>query len=491
MEFESGGLSREEIRKKRRQKERKRALLVLGGITAVVCLVLCIGIAALVHTISSNHAQKQEAAKQAVLEQQAAEKETAAALAEAKKEEELAAQKAEEAETAEAEPADAPEETDVAPDEATDAGSSDETASDQTDAANQEDAEAVLEEMVASQIAGMSIEQKAAALFFVTPEQLLGIETPVTEVGSSISEKLNQYPVGGIVLKEGNIASAEGLSEMVSNLQVFTQNSLFIGISDEGGEDSPFITSGISENVIASQKETAESLGNTGAYSAGISLGSELKQFGFNVDFAPLADVSLKAGSIAEQKGFGKDAATNAELARNVVKGLTDQSIFAGVKYFPGYGDATQEGNGGQIISQRTRDDLKEEYAPYQEAIDAGAKFLMISHVSLPKIRGDKRPASLSPEIITDIVRDEWGYDGIVITDYMDKSCIYQKYTYAEAAVGAIEAGADMILSTKNFAKSYNGILDAVKKGQLTEERIDQSLTRIYKVKFASKVAGY
>ena len=115
----------------------------------------------------------------------------------------------------------------------------------------------------------------------------------------------------------------------------------------------------------------------------------------------------------------------------------------------------------------------------------------MISHVSLPKIRGDKRPASLSPEIITDIVRGEWGYDGIVITDYMDKSCIYQKYTYAEAAVGAIEAGADMILSTKNFAKSYNGILDAVKKGQLTEERIDQSLTRIYKVKFASKVAGY
>ena len=248
-----------------------------------------------------------------------------------------------EAEPAEAEPADAPEETDVAQDDVTDTDSSDETASDQTDAANQEDAEAVLEEMVASQIAGMSIEQKAAALFFVTPEQLLGIETPVTEVGSSISEKLNQYPVGGIVLKEGNITSAEGLSEMVSNLQVFTQNSLFIGISDEGGEDSPFITSGISENVIASQKEIAESLGNTGAYSAGISLGSELKQFGFNVDFAPLADVSLNDGSIAEQKGFGKDAATNAELARNVVKGLTDQSIFAGVKYFPGYGDAMAE----------------------------------------------------------------------------------------------------------------------------------------------------
>ena len=312
MEFESGGLSREEIRKKRRQKERKRALLVLGGITAVVCLVLCIGIAALVHTISSNHAQKQEAAKQAMLEQQAAEKETAAALAEAKKEEELVAQKAEEAETAEAESAAAPEEADVAQDDVTDTDSSDETASDQTDAVNQEDAEAVLEDMVASQIAGMSIEQKVAALFFVTPEQLLGIETPVTEVGSSVSEKLNQYPVGGIVLKEGNITSAEGLSEMVSNLQVFTQNSLFIGISDEGGEDSPFITSGISENVIASQKEIAESLGNTGAYSAGISLGSELKQFGFNVDFAPLADVSLKDGSIAEQKGFGKDAATNA-----------------------------------------------------------------------------------------------------------------------------------------------------------------------------------
>ena len=97
-----------------------------------------------------------------------------------------------------------------------------------------------------------------------------------------------------------------------------------------------------------------------------------------------------------------------------------------------------------------------------------------------------RRPASLSKEVITDIVRTEWKYDGIVITDFMDRSCMYQQYTYAEAAAGAIEAGADMILSPKNFLKSYNGVLDAVNRGQLTEARIDESLRRIYRVKLSS-----
>ena len=295
--------------------------------------------------------------------------------------------------------------------------------------------------------------------------------------------------MGGIVLDESNMGSEEDFTKFISNLSVYIAEDTFVGIEDQGGEQSPFIKKEFTENVIASHREIGESLGASGAYSAGISLGSELRQYGIDVNFAPNVDVSLKEGSVAEQEGFGTDAQTTAELGKNLVRGLSDQNILTAVGHFPGYGDVTQDGDGGQVVSERTKDDLTKEYAPYKEAIDAGADFVMVSHVSLPKIRGDKRPASLSKEVITDIIRTEWEYDGIVITDFMNKSCIFIKYTYAEAAVGAIEAGADMILAPKNFIKSYNGILEAVNKGTLTEERIDESLKRIYRVKLADQVA--
>ena len=240
----------------------------------------------------------------------------------------------------------------------------------------------------------------------------------------------------------------------------------------------------ITENVLSSQREIGEGQGEAGAYSSGISIGSEVKQYGFNMVLSPLGDVSTLGASIVAERSFGTDIETTQKLTKCVVQGLSDQGVVSCVKYFPSYGDVAPSRGSGQLVSQRTKEDLQEEAVIYKDALEAGAEFLMISHVSLPKIRGDKRPASLSKEIITDIVRDEWGYNGVVMTDFMDQPCIYQKYTYAEAAVGAIEAGADMLLATKNFDKSYHAILDAVQDGTLTEERIDESVRRILRVKY-------
>jgi len=352
-----------------------------------------------------------------------------------------------------------------------------------------EETAAAFEEFITQKIMSMTLEQKVAGLFFVTPEQLVGNESNITSVGSEFGNLIMEYPVGGIVLDESNMSPDDDLWSLVSNIQMYTSEDIFVGVEHEGGENSPFIKGNITQDVISSYHEIGESLGVSGAYSAGISTGGLLKDYDMNVNFAPNVDVSLKSGSAAEKEGFGVDAEMTAELGRNYVKGLTDQGIFAVVKHFPSYGDVMQDGSSGQVISKRTKEDLAKEYVPYTDAIDAGAKFVMVSHVSLPQVRGDNRPASLSKEVITDIIRTEWEYDGIVITDFMNKSCMYQKYTYAEAAVGAIEAGADMILAPKNFMKSYNGILDAVKEGTLTEERIDESLRRIYRVKLASQVS--
>lgn len=480
MEFESNAMNKAQLRKKRRKKERMQAIAILAGMVLVIVLVLGIGIAAVVHVLSARSGTDTD-------QEQTVDNKPAVSDVQ---QEDVPVAPEETLQSGDGEPDGAKPENEVGGQtdsemaQSGDGAQNGETKEPEDAQQQLPDRDALLEEKVESQIASMSIEDKVAQLFFLTPEQLMGRESSIDSIGSEFNEKLNQYPIGGIVLRKENMRDAESLSSLISNLNVMTNTILFVGVTDEGGENSPFVQAGITESVISSQKEIGESLGIAGAYSAGISLGSELKQYGFNVNFAPLADVSLTSSSVAARDGFGVDAQQTAELTKNVVKGLSDQNIYSTVKYFPSYGDVNQDGGSGQVISQRSRQDLQSEAQPYLDGIAAGADFVMISHVSLPKVRGDNRPASLSKEIITDIVREEWQFDGIVITDYMDKSCIYQKYTYAEAAVGAIEAGADMILSTKNFEKSYNGILDAVNQGTLTQERIDESLRRIFRVKF-------
>lgn len=476
MEFETNGLSREEIRKRRRKKERTQAIAILAGVILVILILIGTAVFALVKIFAGKETEPKPTTVDAVATESLHEEPVESADAGMNETEEQISDETGEETSGEEDGTET--DTVAADDEQEEQGIFD------------EEQDAQLEELVNRKISSMTLEEKVAGLFFVTPAQILGIESDVTAVGGEFGEKLAAYPVGGIVLDESNMTGEEenDFSTLVANVKNYVPADTFIGIEESGGEESPFVVSGLTENVISSQKEIGETLGISGAYSAGISIGSELHQYGINVNFSPNVDVSAMEGSVAEKEGFGTDAETTSELGKNMVKGLSDQGIYVAVGHFPGYSDVTQDGDDGQVISDRTKEDLQKEYAPYIEAIDAGADFVMISHVSLPKIRGDKRPASLSKEVITDIVRTEWGYDGIVITDFMNRSCMYKKYTYAEAAVGAIEAGADMILAPKNFLKSYNGILDAVNKGTITQERIDESLRRIYRVKLANQV---
>lgn len=480
MEYQSGGMSREEIRKKRRQKERMQAFAVFAAALLVLLLVIGGIVFALVRVFSADE-EKEKQQVDAVTTESVTVQETGTESKEQMLPQQdvtvdTDAQEQTEVQAEAEEPAEEPEEEDVA-----------QSVIDEI--LGTEDTEA-LEQMVSEKIASMTLEEKVAGLFFVTPAQLMGIQSDVTAVGSSFGEKYMKYPVGGILLDESNMPSEEEFKTLLSNLSAYLSKDTFLGLENEGGEDAPFVANGFTENVIASHHEIGESLGASGAYSAGISLGSELRRYGIDVNFTPNVDVALTEDSVAAREGFGVDAGMTAELGKNLVKGLSDQNISAAVGHFPSYGDVTHDGDGGQIVSDRTKEDLQKEYAPYLEAIDAGADFVVVSHVGLPKVRGDKRPASLSKEVITDIIRTEWEYDGIVITDFMNRSCMYQKYTYAEAAVGAIEAGADMILAPKNFEKSYNGIMDAINDGTLTEERIDESLKRIYRVKFADSITN-
>ena len=124
----------------------------------------------------------------------------------------------------------------------------------------------------------------------------------------------------------------------------------------------------------------------------------------------------------------------------------------------------------------------------FQSGIDAGADFVMVSHMSLPNVVGDDTPCSLSGAVISDLLRNQLGYNGIVITDALDMSAITDSYSSAEAAVKAIEAGVDMLLMPENFEEAYQGVLDAVQNGTISEDRINESLKRIYRVKYRDRI---
>ena len=350
-----------------------------------------------------------------------------------------------------------------------------------------EEEKSQLDEIVDACIAEMPLEDKVAGLFIITPEALTGTDVAI-KAGDTTKEKLSQYAVGGLIYAKQNIKSADQLKEMISGTQGFSKYPLFIGIDEEGGSVSRIAESGLADNV-----GTMGDIGTSGdpskAKEAGSAIAAYLSEYGFNLDFAPVADVILEGNSIIGDRSFGSNASDDAAMVSACVEGLQEGDVSACLKHFPGLGSTTEDTHEGLATSEKTKEDFETtDFLSFQGGIDAGADFVMVSHLSVPNITGDNTPSSLSDKMITDILRGELGFNGIVITDAMDMKAVTDYYTSDEAAVKALQAGADMILMPEDFEAAYQGVLDAVNNGTLSEERINESLQRIYRVKYSDKV---
>ncbi|MCM1307506.1 MAG: beta-N-acetylhexosaminidase [Butyrivibrio sp.] len=329
-------------------------------------------------------------------------------------------------------------------------------------------------------ISQMTVEEKVAGLFFVHPEVING---GLTADGST-REALSRYPVGGIIYFGNNIQSEQQLSSLLAQTKAYSKYPLFLGVDEEGGK-------------VARVAQAFESVENTGdasalgalnnpeaAYSAYRKIGEYLGKYGFNVDFAPVADIYNENNSMFEKRSFGKDEKLVSDYVYRSVKGLRDSGISACAKHFPGHGNAKGDSHSGMAVSLLTREELLEhELLPFKSAVSAGTDFIMMGHISLPNILPDDTPSTLSYDIVTGILREKLGYDGIIITDAMRMSAVSEIYSSAEAAVMAIKAGCDMVLMPVDFNEAYQGVLNAVKSGEIPLERIEASLMRIYRVK--------
>lgn len=344
-----------------------------------------------------------------------------------------------------------------------------------------------LDEIVNASIAEMPIEDKVAGLFMITPEALTDMTT-VVKAGDTTREKLSERAVGGLIYFSQNIENAEQLTEMLSNTRSSSKYPILLAVDEEGGTVSRVAQSGLAENV-----GNMSEIGSTGdaakAQEAGTTVGSYLSGFGFNMDFAPVADVVEEGNTIIGERSFGTDTNLVASMVSAWVEGIQSTGVSACLKHFPGLGDTTEDTHEGMAATEKSLEDFAaRDFPVYQAGIEAGVDFVMVSHLSAPNVTGDNTPASLSEKMITEILRGQLGYDGVVITDAMNMTAITDYYTADEAAIKALQAGADMILMPEDYETAYNGVLEAVNNGTLTEERINESLRRIFRVKRKDKV---
>lgn len=344
-------------------------------------------------------------------------------------------------------------------------------------------------EQAAEIVAGMTLEDKIAQMFVITPNALTGYGS-VTAAGDTTKEAYQNRPVGGIIYMSDNLTDREQTATMLENMQAIAKErtglSAFLCVDEEGGD-----VARIASNAAFGVENVGDmaAIGETGdpqnAYAAGSTIGTYLAELGFNVDFAPVADVLTNAdNTVIGNRSFGADAQTVAGMVTSELQGFSAAGIYGAVKHFPGHGGTTEDSHEGSATTERTLEELvAEDLVPFQSAIDAGVPFVMVGHISTPNVTGDNTPASLSKVMVTDVLRTQMGYDGIVITDAMNMKAITEYYNSDKAAVLAVSAGVDMILMPADFESAYRGLLAAVEDGTITEERIDESVTRIVKAK--------
>lgn len=301
-----------------------------------------------------------------------------------------------------------------------------------------------------------------------------------TEAGEEARSYIQDYHVGGLILYGRNVESAQQLTDLTNGLKALAGDGipLFLSTDQEGG-------------MVERMPPEIQKLPNAYDVSApaafGAALGTECAAFGLNTDFAPSLDIwSNPNNTVIGRRAFGSDAETVTQRGLAFLTAMEESGIIPVVKHFPGHGDTDTDSHVGLPVVDKTREELLEmELLPFQAAIDAGAPAVMVGHILMTQIDPDK-PATLSSEVVTGLLREELGFDGVVFTDDLTMGAITQNYGLGEAAVLAVEAGCDVLLvchEAGSVDQVYTALLDAVDAGRITEDRLDQSVRRILTLK--------
>ncbi len=345
------------------------------------------------------------------------------------------------------------------------------------------------------QLQQMTLREKVGQLFYIRLESLdPSIEwstyddlasIKILEVTENMKHVNENYPVGGIILYAWNIEDEAQLARIIPQIRALNGHPLLC-IDEEGGRVSRIANN---PNFNVKKYESMAAIGATGdpqnAYECGNTIGTYLKRYGFDIDFAPVADVNTNPENVViGPRAFSDAPAVAASMVVNYLQGLKDAGITGCIKHFPGHGDTKADTHYGYASTQKTWEEMLNcEMVTFKAGIQWGCQLVMTAHIGAPKVTGSDVPSTMSPIILQDKLRGELGYQNIIITDAMEMGAITQQYTSAEGAVGSIKAGVDIVLGPRYFTEAFDAVMAAVNNGTLSEERINQSVRRILKLR--------
>ena len=336
----------------------------------------------------------------------------------------------------------------------------------------------------------MSLREKVGQLFIVRPESLepairydSDAELPpykLQAVSEGMRRRAAEYPVGGVLLYGHNITDPAQLKRFVRDLKALPGAPLLC-IDEEGGRVSRLANNPAFDVPRYESATAMAAAGPEATYEAARAIGGYLKRYGFDIDFAPVADVNTNPENIIiGTRAFSDNPRHAAPLVAACVRGLQDAGVTACLKHFPGHGDTLADTHLGFAFTRKTWQQMTAcEMVSFREGIRAGARLIMAAHIAAPAVTGTDVPSTLSPVILTEKLRGELGFDGVIITDALEMGAITRQYGSGEAAVRALQAGADLLLCPLDLCAAFDAVVNAIRAGVLSEARLEESLSRI------------
>ncbi len=334
------------------------------------------------------------------------------------------------------------------------------------------------------------LRERIGRLFIVRPESLepairydSDAELPpyrLRAVSDGMRRRALAYPPGGVLLYGHNIADPEQLVRFLAELRALPGAPLLC-IDEEGGRVSRIAGNPAFDVPRHESTAALAALGPQAVYEAARAIGGYLRGFGFDIDFAPVADVNTNPQNIIiGARAFSDDPAVAAPLVAAFVRGLSDEGVCACLKHFPGHGDTLADTHTGYAFSQKSWAEMEGcEMIPFRAGIAAGAPLVMAAHIAVPAVTGTEQPSTFSRLLLTDKLRGELGFRGAIVTDALEMGAVTRSCGSGEAAVRALEAGADLLLCPLDYLAAFEGVMQAVRSGRLSEGRLDESLERI------------
>lgn len=336
----------------------------------------------------------------------------------------------------------------------------------------------------------MSLEEKVGQMLM--PALSYGPDgKPATRVHEGVAATIRELQPGGVILFGPNVTSVEQTVALTEELQRLSRMPLFVAIDEEGGEVSRL---NAGATLGATETPAARIVGALGdpelAYRIGVIIGRELRSLGVNMNLAPVADVLTNpSNTVIGRRAYGEDPTTVAQMVAETVRGLQSSNIASVIKHFPGHGDTVTDSHTEAVSVEHGLERLRRvELVPFEAGINAGVDGVMTGHISVPRVTGNDRPATISPTLLQGVLREELRFEGLVVSDSMSMKAVSARFPDSELAVEAVKAGVDIVLKPQDPRAARDALLRAVRSGQIAERRVDDSVQRILRVKLDRRI---